>query len=268
MVQEYFRSISNWEEWKALWEKNDTLEIAIGLLHIGPRVTLMPFLSANRDLPDDLGHEFVRFYLQKAHSWETSKDNQRGIGEKAYQVLVNLLSKHWDKLVSDDELTQEIIDFFAEGYCFFFHVQPYRKEAEDIVKGIWNLVTDGRRNKFAPLSSPREEVKVSRYQTARALVKAELFDFLLEKQILEAIPVLQEWLAPLIKGKLKMQAITATKEKPVPPPPIHERIKAELDNPRTWIFRFALQDFQTRRAARALLELIIKRDVPLPTYLT
>jgi len=266
MVQKQFRNISNWEEWKELWDKNDTVEVAIGLLHASPAV-VFENLSKGLGLCDEPGHEAVRFYLQTARLLDSNIFERRKVGEKTYQILVGVLDEQWDALLPDDELTQEVVDFFAEGNRFF-NERPYREKAGVIVQNIWRLVKVGRCNWIESPPSKVRAIKVSRQQIARALVNAELFDFILKEEVIEAIPVLKEWLSPMIEWKLKVKKL-GLPDKSSFPSYDQATIAAALDNTQSWVIKFALRDNQAWNPTRTLLELMIRRDVPsLPGVIT
>ncbi len=262
MVQKQFRYISNWEEFKELWDKNDTVEVAIGLLHASPTVVLKN-LSKGLGLCDEPGHKAVRFYLQTARLLD-GNPRLREVGRKAYQILVGILDKHWDRLLPDEKLVQEIVDFFAESKDRrFFNEQPYREAVEAIVKNIWRLVKAGRCNWLSQSPSQTKRINVSRAQLVQALLNAELFDFILEQEIIEAIPFLQERLAPVIKWKIEVTNLRLQQEFSFPSFD-QARITEMLNNPQSWVMKFALRDDQTREETRTLLELMFKRDIQVP----
>jgi len=260
MVQKQFRRISTWEEWKELWEENDSVEVAIGLLYASPAVVLKN-LPKGLGICDEPGHKAVRFYLQTARLIDSDIPERRDVGEKAYQVLVGLLEKHWDHLLPNDNLVGDIVDFFAENHRFF-HEQPYREKAEVVIKNIWRLVKIFRSNWIeSPPSGKR--VVVSRPQIVTALANAGLFNFILEEEFIEAIPILQKRLSPIIKWKMEVMNLRLHQEFSFPS--LDEaKITEMLNNPQSWVMKFALRDDQTREETRTLMELMFKRDIKVP----
>lgn len=220
----------------------------------------MPLLPGGLGICDDPGHEVVRFYLQQARLLDTNNNNQSRIREKAYQVLVSLLSGYWDPLVPDEKLTQEVVDFFAEGHHQHNYGQPYREKTEKIVMNIWKMVKAGRLNRMERLPQGKE-ILVSRQQIAKALVRLELFDFIFTEAIVEAIPFLRERLSLELEEKLQSRQddfVDRLKEEGFDsfPPSIitKETIAAALDKEEPWVFRLSFGSHN--RIAGALIGLM------------
>ena len=256
MAQKEFRSIKNWDEFTKLWKTNDKYEIALGLLYTGPqiykkskfeeKVKILLFYINTARLMDYRYH-----YPKQTLSYE--------IGWKAYRILVNrLLTKDWMKSWLNNSssrysaseipiligLLKEIVRFFAEEHGNleprFFDQEPYRSDVRELIKNLWLVLNSPSWNKFeieAELTLGEKNELVS--SSAKALVDANLFEFILENYIFEAIPALEEKIFHYL-GYIEAPA----------------ELKAQLEDFRSKFFRKAIRSDRAKEYARVLLVLV------------
>lgn len=256
MVQKEFRGIKDWNEWLRLWEENDVEEIAIGLLHAGAKV----YQFSLRDTPGmglEDGLKRVSFYLRIAWMDEHPRNiPNRIVGDKAYQVLVNILfwklterlKERWASDLRPEReaaVWGEIINFFAKSKrSFSLDGEPYCSKARTFLTSLCSSLKEKARGPFLFDQKIKEILSQKKEDLARALVNVGAFDCLLQEEILEAIPALREKIA---------QKFPQGKEKWI----------EELEDLRSEAFRFALT--HQEKEARVLMELIVRRAVPVST---
>ena len=270
MVQKKFREIKDWNEWIRLWEKNDVEEIAISLLHTGPGVyQFSSHDTPGRGLENEL--ERVSFYVRVAWMDEHPRNTpERIVGNKAYEILVHILfwnlvermKEHWaSDLQSEREalVWGEIIDFFAHSKRnFSLDGEPYRSKARIFLTSLHSSLKDKAREPFLFDRETKELLSQKKGELARALVNLELFGHILQEGIFEAIPILKEKIAhqwwDYRPREAEMKKVF---------PEGREKWTEELENFRSGAFRFALT--RQEKEARVLMELIVRRAVPVST---
>lgn len=272
MVQKEFQRIKSWKEFRKLWDKNDKYEIALGLLHIGPDIIgtnhlYIPDEISESDLREvkqkssrkkldkkELG-EAISFYIRVA-CWVDMLDTPDTsslymTGRKAYQVLVHRFSKLLDHLPENDPVFGELADFFSKErkMIYWSKEQPYKGDMQKLLTTLW------AKTREKPDDCPDSIEKIlptKKSEITRALVHADLFDFIRENRILEAIPALQKEVCYWLR-------MTSTDFLEGP-----RGMMTELDKPYSGALRYALDTWPASEGARVLLELLIRRDVTLP----
>ncbi len=258
MVQVQWENTKRWEELLWIWEENKrgkfsrdgkaNVDVAIGLLHAGHRVSV-------DGLEGEL--ERVRFYVGIAW-WDEHPRNtpQREVGNKAYQGLVQILlwklverlKERWASDLRPEReaaVWGEIINFFAHSKrSFSLDGEPYRSKARAFITGFHSSLKDRSREPFLFTPETKKILSQKSEELAKALVNLKAFDYILQEEIFEAIPALREKIA---------QKFPRGKEKWI----------EGMEDLRSEAFRFALT--HQEKEARVLMELIVRRAVPVST---
>jgi hypothetical protein len=249
-----FKKIRDWEEWEKHWEENDVADIAVGLLHAAPKI-----IAARVDEGfgiEDPGNKAIRFFLQTTLNFPDKDEEQRVVREKAHDILIFMLGRYWDELLLGEELVSDIVNFFADHDQSRLG-QALRKTKETTIMRIWELLKHERLDGYRTWLN-KKEFRIDKTQLAKALVKAELFHFIVEQEIFEAIPAMEESLLPAIKKILETKR---DRRKELIPAFSDETIVEALKNPLSMPMGFALKDARTQHCAGALILLLSRRVV-------